>query len=60
VFTGSVSNQTYVSDQAQILLQDKSGKINSIASAINYLDFEQFSKPILKYYLCYPKANSCL
>ncbi len=57
VFTGSVSNQTYISDQAQILLQEKSGKINSIAKSINYLDFEQFSKPIHKYYLCYPKSK---
>ena len=60
VFSGSVSNQTFTSDQAQILLQEKSGKINSIAKSINYLDFEQFSKPIHKYYLCYPKANSSL
>ena len=42
VFTGSVSNQTYISDQAQILLQERSGKINSIAKSIDYLDFEQF------------------
>ena len=57
VFTGSVSNQTYISDQAQILLQERSGKINSIAKSIDYLDFEQFSKPIHKYYLCYPKSK---
>ena len=57
VFTGSVSNQTYISDQAQILLQETSGKINSIAKSIDYLDFEQFSKPIHKYYLCYPKSK---
>jgi HD superfamily phosphohydrolase len=57
VFTGSVSNQTYISDQAQILLQERSGKINSIAKSIDYLDFEQFYKPIHKYYLCYPKSK---
>jgi len=57
VFTGSVSNQTYISDQAQILLQERSGKINSIAKSIDYLDFEHFSKPIHKYYLCYPKSK---
>jgi HD superfamily phosphohydrolase len=57
VFSGSVSNQTFVSDQAQILLKEKSGAVNSIAKAIDYLDFEQFSKPIHKYYLCYPKSK---
>jgi len=41
----------------KILLKEKSGAVNSIAKAIDYLDFEQFSKPIHKYYLCYPKSK---
>ncbi len=57
VFSGSISNQTFVSDQAQILLKEKSGAVKSIAKVIDYLDFEQFSKPIHKYYLCYPKSK---
>ncbi|MEK9614397.1 MAG: HD domain-containing protein [Flavobacteriaceae bacterium] len=57
VFHGSVSNQMYISDQAQIILKEKSGKIHSIDKAIDYLDFKNFSTPIFKYYLCYPKPE---
>ncbi len=55
VFSGSVSNQTYVTDAQKIVLVDKAKKTISIERAIDYLDFETFSKPQIKYYLCYPK-----
>ena len=60
IFTGSVSNQTYVADHSQILLKNKSGSSAPLAETIDYLDFNQFSKPIYRYYLCYPKANYSL
>jgi HD superfamily phosphohydrolase len=60
VFTGSVSNQMYISDQAQILLKEKSGNTIPIDKAIDYLDFKHFSTPIFKYYLCYPKLKKSL
>ncbi len=56
VFTGSISNQTYISDETQILLRNKQGDPVPLASAIDYLDFNPFSKPIYRYYLCYPKT----
>ena len=56
VFTGSISNQTYITDEAQILLRNKQGDPIPLASAIDYLDFNPFSKPIYRYYLCYPKT----
>ena len=55
VFSGSVSNQTYVTDAQKIVLVDKAKKTISIEKAIDYLDFDAFSKPQIKYYLCYPK-----
>ena len=55
VFSGSVSNQTYVTDAQKIVLVDKTKKTISIEKAIDYLDFDAFSKPQIKYYLCYPK-----
>ena len=55
IFSGSISNQTYISDHSQILLKSKSGKLISLTDTIDYFDINQFSKPIYRYYLCYPK-----
>jgi HD superfamily phosphohydrolase len=60
VFDGSISNQTYTSDESQILILDKNGAIYPIANAITYLDFKQFSTPVTKHYLCYPKRFNSL
>ena len=60
VFNGSISNQTYISDESQILILDKKNHVYPIADAITYLDFKQFSTPIIKFYLCYPKQYSSL
>ena len=60
VFDGSISNQTYTSDESQILILDKNGTIYPIANAITYLDFKQFSTPVTKHYLCYPKRFNSL
>ena len=55
VFSGSISNQTYLSDESRLLILDKNDNVFPIAEAIQYLDFKQFSTPVTKYYLCYPK-----
>ena len=55
IFSGNISNQTYVSDHSQILLINKSTRTIPLTESINYLDFNQFSKPVYRYYLCYPK-----
>ena len=60
VFEGSISNQTYRSDDSQLLLLDKNNHVFPISKAINYLDFKQFSAPLTKYYLCYPKSLNSL
>ncbi len=55
VFSGSISNQTYLSDESRLLILDKNDNVFPLAEAIQYLDFKQFSTPVTKYYLCYPK-----
>ena len=60
VFTGSISNQTYISDNSQIFLKDKDGLIKPINKVIDYLNFKEFSEPIFRYYLCYPKDINSL
>lgn len=55
VFSGSISNQTYLSDESRLLILDKNDNVFPLAEAIQYLDFKQFSTPMTKYYLCYPK-----
>lgn len=60
IFEGSISNQTYQSDDSQLLLLDKKNEVFPISEAINYLDFKYFSAPLTKYYLCYPKQHNSL
>ena len=55
VFSGNISNQTYLSDESRLLILDKNDNVFPLAEAIQYLDFKQFSTPVTKYYLCYPK-----
>jgi len=58
VFHGSISNQTYFTDQTQILIKEKSGKVEPMAKYVTYLDSNVFSSPHVKHYLCYPKQNN--
>jgi len=55
VFSGSISNQTYLSDESRLLILDKNDNVFPLAEAIQYLDFKQFSTRVTRYYLCYPK-----
>ena len=55
VYTGNVSNQMYKNEHSQILIKTKTGEIIPLSNTIDYLDFDQFSKPIFQHYLCYPK-----
>ncbi len=54
-FTGSISNQTYITDHSQIFLKNKSKSPVPLTEIIDYLDFSYFSEPLYRYYLCYPK-----
>ncbi len=55
VFTGQVSNQAYEIKSQNINILCKSGKIQDIVKASDQLNIKALSKPVTKYYICYPK-----
>ncbi|MDW5288409.1 HD domain-containing protein [Formosa sp. PL04] len=57
VFTGELTNQAYQQNGKQIKILYKSGKIEDIVKASDQLNLKALSKPVTKYYICYPKAK---
>ncbi|WP_396601103.1 HD domain-containing protein [Algibacter sp. R77976] len=57
VFQGSISNQAYQLNTKQINILHKSGKIQDIVKASDQLNLKALSKPVTKYYICYPKVK---
>ncbi|MFI1773803.1 HD domain-containing protein [Thalassobellus citreus] len=57
VFTGSISNQAYQLKHQSINILHKSGKIQDIVKASDQLNLKALSKPVTKYYICYPKVK---
>lgn len=55
VFTGSISNQAYENNHKGINILYKSGKVEDIVKASDQLNLKALSKPVTKYYICYPK-----
>lgn len=55
VFTGSISNQAYQLNTKRINILHKNGKIEDIVKASDQLNLKALSKPVTKYYICYPK-----
>lgn len=58
VFSGSISNQAYELRHKRINILFKSGKIADIVKASDHLNLKTLSKPVTKYYLCYPKETT--
>ncbi|MFD0988684.1 HD domain-containing protein [Mariniflexile jejuense] len=57
VFNGNISNQAYQNNHKGINILYKTGKIQDIVSASDQLNLKALSKPVTKYYICYPKEN---
>lgn len=57
VFQGSMVNQAYTLKNKGINILHKTGKIQDIVKASDQLNIEALSKPVTKYYLCYPKES---
>ncbi len=57
VFTGSVTNQAYQQGNQNINILYKNGKIEDIVKASDQLNLKALSKPVTKYYICYPKEK---
>lgn len=57
VFGGDVTNQAYQSKEQKINILLKTGKVKDIIKASDHLNLKVLSKPVTKYYICYPKAK---
>ncbi len=55
VFTGTVTNQAYQQEKQKINILYKDGKIEDIVKASDQLNLKALTKPVTKYYICYPK-----
>ncbi len=56
VFTGSTSNSAYNPEAPSINLLYRNGNVRDITNASDQLNLAVLSKPVVKYYLCYPKG----
>jgi HD superfamily phosphohydrolase len=57
VFQGEITNQAYQNKKQHINILLKSGKIKNIIKATEHLNLKGLSKPVTKYYMCYPKKK---
>ena len=55
VFTGAISNQAYYENKQNINILYKTGKIVDIVEATDEFNLRALSKPVTKYFICYPK-----
>ncbi len=54
VFTNKIKHQAYNTEKP-IKIYTKKGKLKDIAKASDQLNLKALTKPVIKYYLCYPK-----
>jgi len=55
VFKSTVSNQAYDSDKEGIKILLKGGEVVDATEASDHLNLKTLSKPVKKYFVCYPK-----
>ena len=55
VFTGEISNQTYVPQDKQIWILTKNGCLKELQEADAFFNSEELSRIQQKYYLCFPR-----
>lgn len=54
VFSQSIQNQAY-NENDPIFILNKKGKLKDIAKASDQLNLQALIKPVVKYFICYPK-----
>ena len=57
VFSGDISNQAYKKEDEKIHILYKSGKITDVVKASDHFNLKALSRPVTKYYICYPKQK---
>ncbi len=55
VFKSAVSNQAYSSTKEGIKILSKTGDVCDVSEASDHLNLKVLSKPVKKYFVCYPK-----
>lgn len=55
VFKGETFNRVYDLEHENINILSKDGKISDIATYSDHLNLSSLSRPVKKYYICYPK-----
>jgi len=58
VFTGEITNHAYEHRKQGINVLFKNGEIAEITEATDHLNLKVLSKPVTKYYICYPKQRN--
>jgi len=54
VFSQKIENQAYKTEKP-IFILNKKGKLKDIAKASDQLNLQALTKPVVKYFICYPK-----
>jgi len=57
VFKGEITNQAYHRKKQNISILYKTGKTEDIVKASDQLNLKALSKPVTKYYICFPKEQ---
>jgi HD superfamily phosphohydrolase len=55
IFKGKIKNQAYSKDAEPIRILKKDRTIEDVVEASDQLNLKALSKPVTKYYICYPK-----
>jgi hypothetical protein len=58
VFKGKIKNQAYSKEKEPIRILKKDRSIEDVAEASDQLNLKALSKPVTKYYICFPKHLS--
>ena len=57
VFRGELSNLAYKTEEEKIFILQKNGKITDVVKASDRFNLKALTKPVVKYYICYPKRT---
>lgn len=55
IFKGKIRNQAYSKDVAPICILHRDGSIDDVVEASDQMNLKALSKPVIKYYMCFPK-----
>ena len=57
VFKGKIKNQAYNKDSEPIRILKKDKTIEDVVQASDQLNLKALSKPVTKYFICFPKVT---